>query len=583
MAQIALPVLLVGVAYLMSNDKEEDKHDEGFSDLNELKNQGNLLANENENYYPNISASKNNINNEVTLSQTQDKYFLENKRDEYKGVNEFETLAGNRVKTTDINHNNMNVFYKNKSNGFNNDENHSNVLDTYTGRGIYDIKKEEIAPLFSASSNTQNVYGNQNQNDFMQERIQPSQRYANTKPWEEIRDTPGIGMNYNDSSNMGLNNYMGQRDMYAPKTVDDLRATNNPKMVYTLHNHVGPALQPVQNRGIQGKIVKQSPDTTYQNNSNLGMIPQSQAGVYEPTQKSFQMMPEENRPSTSVEYFGGRGSNQDNVSYVKGEYMDSIKQQLEPSGPLNMSNTSVNPTSSLNYGKESHTVLANNRATTDGSYFGNIGGMISNVVEPIVNGLRHSKKTNASTNSNPSGYLNGGYKQPVVYNPNEQVDPTHREMYEEKLSMKHLNVQKQDSTAYMNTRPLLNDTQRISMNQDQTGPAQSSNTANKNYEAEYNQRNNENRLHASDVKGHGNMSLFNNKVKILETSKEANNNRQTPFYNPQMNPPRHPTEMLGEFTHMPQTFEDKTKDSLDSSLLQAFKKNPYTHSLHSAI
>ena len=38
MAQIALPVLLVGVAYLMSNDKEEDKHDEGFSDLNELKN-----------------------------------------------------------------------------------------------------------------------------------------------------------------------------------------------------------------------------------------------------------------------------------------------------------------------------------------------------------------------------------------------------------------------------------------------------------------------------------------------------------------------------------------------------------------
>ena len=68
MAQIALPVLLVGVAYLMSNDKEEDKHDEGFSDLNELKNQGNLLANENENYYPNISASKNNINNEVTLS-----------------------------------------------------------------------------------------------------------------------------------------------------------------------------------------------------------------------------------------------------------------------------------------------------------------------------------------------------------------------------------------------------------------------------------------------------------------------------------------------------------------------------------
>ena len=44
MAQIAIPVLLVGVAYLMSNDEEPS---EGFSNIDEEKNQGNLLANEN--------------------------------------------------------------------------------------------------------------------------------------------------------------------------------------------------------------------------------------------------------------------------------------------------------------------------------------------------------------------------------------------------------------------------------------------------------------------------------------------------------------------------------------------------------
>ena len=32
-------------------------------------------------------------------------------------------------------------------------------------------------------------------------------------------------------------------------------------------------------------------------------------------------------------------------------------------------------------------------------------------------------------------------------------------MYEGQLSMNHLNVEKQDGTAYMNTRPLLVDTQ----------------------------------------------------------------------------------------------------------------------------
>ena len=73
MAQIAIPVLLVGVAYLMSNDEEPS---EGFSNIDEEKNQGNLLANENKHYYPNIAETKNNINNETTLSQHLDKYYL---------------------------------------------------------------------------------------------------------------------------------------------------------------------------------------------------------------------------------------------------------------------------------------------------------------------------------------------------------------------------------------------------------------------------------------------------------------------------------------------------------------------------
>jgi hypothetical protein len=53
------------------------------------------LANENKNYYPNIDKTKNNVNNEETLSQYQDKYFIKDVR-ETQGENEFETLAGNK-------------------------------------------------------------------------------------------------------------------------------------------------------------------------------------------------------------------------------------------------------------------------------------------------------------------------------------------------------------------------------------------------------------------------------------------------------------------------------------------------------
>jgi len=226
--------------------------------------------------------------------------------------------------------------------------------------------------------------------------------------------------------------------------------------------------------------------------------------------------------------------------------------------------------------------MPNNRSTTIDSYFGNVGGLISNLVDPIVKGVRHTKKTNCITNPNVSGNVNSGIVKPTVYNPNERVSTTHREMYEEKLSMNHLNVQKQDSTAYMNTRPLLNSTQRNSVNTNQSGPAQSSTYATKNYQAEYNQKN-KTRVTACDVQNHGNMNLFNNKMNVFETNKELCNSRQNSIYNPQRSNYSNPIEQLGTFTNMPQEYPNQSKDNMDSSLLNAFKQNPYTQSLQSVV
>ena len=573
MAQIAIPVLLVGVAYLMSNEKEDTKKDkEGFSFLNESDNEENLfVSNE---VQPSLSKTENNTNNEQTLSQYQDKYYTKDIRE--KTGQSFQTLAGNKMNVDDLNHNNMNLFYSNKSGGYT-DLKETSILDGYTGQGTYDIKKDETAVFFKPESNMQNVYGNQNQNDFLQSRVNSSQRHANTKPWEEIRDTPGIGMAYDELSNKGLNNYNDNREMYTPKTVDELRVKNNPKLEYCLGDHMGPALKPLQ-RGVQGKVVKQLPDLTFSNDNHLGMMAQAN-GTPHPMQKPQQMMTNENRPETSVEYYGARGG-LDQPTYVSGKYMESHKQQLGALAPGNMNMQGENPTNELNYGKHSFQSLQNNRSTTSDSHFGNIGGLISNVVEPLVKGLRHSKKTNVVTNSNPSGNLNGGYKQPTVFNPNEKVSTTNREMYEGKLSMKHLNVEKQDGTAYMNTRPLLTSTTRSTMNQSQSGPAESSVHALKNYDAEYNQKN-ITKLSACNVRGNGNMSLFNNKVKMYETNKELCNDRQTPYYAPRVH--ENPVDMLGSFTNMPQEYVNKNPETIDSSILKAFKSNPYTHSLQSAV
>ena len=170
--------------------------------------------------------------------------------------NEFETLAGNKMKISDVKHNNMSVYYNNKSNGTGILQ-YDNILDNYTGQGTFDIKKEEISSFFKPCDNTQNVFGNQNVNNFLQSRVNPSMRRANEAPIESVKVTPGMNMDYGEVSQMGFNNSMMSRESWQPKTVDELRAENNPKMVYRLDDHMGPALQPVQNRGIQGKIVKE--------------------------------------------------------------------------------------------------------------------------------------------------------------------------------------------------------------------------------------------------------------------------------------------------------------------------------------
>jgi hypothetical protein len=139
MAQIAVPVLLLGVAYLMSNDKKKhsscDK--EGFVELDNLETKGTLMDHKNTDYYPNIEQSSLSTNNKEQLSQYQDKYFLKNINKE-STENDFETLAGNKIKASDLNHNNMNLFYSSKSNGHDTFK-ETSILDNYTGQGTYDI------------------------------------------------------------------------------------------------------------------------------------------------------------------------------------------------------------------------------------------------------------------------------------------------------------------------------------------------------------------------------------------------------------------------------------------------------------
>jgi hypothetical protein len=233
MAQIAIPLVIAGVLYLASNEKNNESFTS--SQYEALVDDKTVLSKSNTNYddykniiskqkydttnkkqkedvtvLNNIDRTKLNTNGSGVYSQYQDKYMTPPTK-----TGEFMSLTGEKIEN--LNHNNMTVFYNNKSNGNYTQPNFNNLnenrLDTYTGMGTNTIEKSEISSLFKPQENTQLVYGSQNQSDFMQSRVNESMRKANTTPWEKVREAPGT---------TGFNSAVENRDKWMPKKVDDL-------------------------------------------------------------------------------------------------------------------------------------------------------------------------------------------------------------------------------------------------------------------------------------------------------------------------------------------------------------------------
>ena len=75
------------------------------------------------------------------------------------------------------------------------------------------------------------------------------------------------------------------------------------------------------------------------------------------------------------------------------------------------------------------------------------------------------------------------------------------------------------------------------------------------------------------IKPVGNTNMFNNQINVNLQSRERENTRQSAIYNP------NDIQIVGNNTRITQEYENK--QNVDESLVQAFKNNPYTHSLHS--
>jgi Family of unknown function (DUF5899) len=490
------------------------------------------------------------------------------------------SLTGEKVDSSHFQHDNMVPYFGGhiRSRNLNANSNES-TLDNYQGQGSQIFSKVEQSPLFAPGENYNYAYGAPNNNDFYQSRVNPSLRMANIKPFEEQKVAPGLGLGYTTDGLGGFNAGMGAREMWLPKTVDEMRVNNHQKSSeHGLLGREGPAISNITTRGEHAPVNKNRQDTAFEMGhdrlfTTLGI-------ETAPTSRAITIEKHMNRPETHTSYAGGAGSAVDGT-YKPGEYMDSKHIDLGPV-PYGIA-TSKTVGTDADYERKSKYAYPNNRTANDqGDYFGAVGGAIGAVIAPLLDVLRPSRKENTIGNLRPYENAHTKNSSSYLFNPADRLGTTIRETTENNQYIYGVNAG-QHGGAYLSTAVQSIPTERDTTTVFYAGGSSAANGAKlpRTYDAEYNQRNND--IKSSTIDGRmvpGNMDLLNADITMRNREGDhmlKNNRAITVTDGPKLyySPDQMGIKTTGDNT----LYQSIQLDRNSPEILDALKQNPYNLSI----
>jgi hypothetical protein len=551
METLAIPLLALGGLYIVANQSREPKTvQEGFYQANRNDGLPNIdVPNVN---YPgelplinaetDLTSKLSTVNKYDVPSVYSDKYFnpnvpgsLTSPPANSSGQANYYSLTGDKVNASYFEHNNMVPFFGSHLRTTHTEANSTEgIMDNYTGAGSQIIRKTERAPLFAPQDNYQWTHGAPNSTDFYLSRQNPSMKMSNVKPFADQKVAPGIGLGYGTEGQGGYNSGLEARDLYLPKTADDLRVANKPKAGENgLLGREGPAVSHITNLGIHGHVEKNRVDKTFALDSDH-MLP---AKAYQSAQtaRSIPVYKDQARTETDRDYTGAAGYNVPS-QYVEGEYMPSKHIDLGSKPFLPAYNVGANGPRDGDYGLKSKIAYPNNRTVNkQDDYFGAIGGAFGTVVAPLLDMLKPSRKENTVGNLRPYQNPSTTVPESYIFNPADRPGPTIRETTEQ--SKNHLFINSnQNGGAYAVTEHQAPANLRQSTNVSYSGIAGSVRTSEaRAYDAEYNTPMT-NGVKSSTLTGYtpgGNIALLNTNMNMTSKPKDImlQNNRQV---NPSM-------------------------------------------------
>jgi hypothetical protein len=629
--ELAIPILAIGSAFILSNNKRNNNNNNNGTDVNNANNSGGAGASSgynawmnkkneavNEGYenmgdkrrLPNLDIMPDNYPVQKSISvgtdinaynnpnYAMDRYYNDELAkkleaegnqfgDKYASTGEFVSLSGTKIASSDFNHNNMVPFFGSKMRGFSAGANvYETLFDNKTGTGSQQIRKKERAPLFAPQNQMNNVHGMQNHNDFLQSRMMPSTKISNVKPWEEERVAPGLDKGFNGAAGAGYNSALEAREKWTDRGVDELRVLTNPKQSFSLDGHQGPATSFIKEYATTshlGKFEKNLPDTYFVNTPDRWLTTTGQEKA--PTLRAAEVEKDVNRATTSAEYYGVNSNVGGNNTYAPTQYEETKRQEYDGKPMINAYQAQKNAATKGDFGHDSYTIPHNNRTSVRAPETGGVYGIMRAIVAPVIDALRPSRKENVTGNPRLYGNAESTVPAGAVFNPGDRLPTTIKETTLGAGAMDHLNINRQGTAvgSYGNgrTEQVVNSTQRQSTSVEYLGTSGGAATRAglPLYNAAYNQHHNVNKSYESRT-NHGSMALLGTEtnINVAKLESDRNNNR---LWVPSNAPSQIPSaDRYGQMS-MPQSYDTNiATDRIDPSILDAFRQNPYTKSLN---
>ena len=585
--ELAIPIIALGGLFIVGNQRRKHNKKDNFESMgkptNYLPNVDTLPQN-----YPvvNVNELVDTVKEYPNPNQATDKYFdqtyFENKNNEGiktgENIQNVYSLTGNYLETNEFKHNNMVPFYGGKMYGGNFKEDMAqSQLDNMAGTGSQTIKKIEQAPLFKPEDNVQWAYGAPDMSDFYQSRVNPGMLNHHALPFQQQHVAPGLNKGFTSEGSNGFNAGMAERDSWLDKTVDELRIATNPKESFSLFGLEGPAEAPITNVGKIGTVEKYRPDTFFINTQDRWLTTTGQ-------EKGNRLVPiemiKDGKSNTGViDYMGPATSALKTAGYAPINTEPSKRNELESFDKY--------PTHSYG-GNSGHTdsrlkntfIEKNNRsANSQVNFFGaSFNRSIGAAILPFMDMLKPTRKEEFSCNL----YLgNAGSNVPQYNTYEEKVSSTIKETT---LYTPHSFVGQQVGGGYMTNTQTPTGTQRTTTGViNYMGPVggDGNSYGNPLYNSAYSQTNNDNKeASVMNRTNQGNMNLYNPSINmsINKTDKE------TCYVSA-------PNAVFGSVPSVDQLGvidlpgEDNKcmTDRIQPDLLNAFRENPYTHSLTYAV